>query len=129
MCNMCRLLNDLDFPLLIAHCSLLISGARFRGSMRERYFRRILSPRGCPGNVNGAGRGIQGEGPCFFHTLRKFLHRVRMSGAMSNGQCAIVVFLLVTGVLGLRAKERRAKEEVPGPVFSVPGGVFTNEVS
>src|SRR6266516_2850217 len=34
MCNMCRLLNDLDFPLLIAHCSLLISGVRFRGSMR-----------------------------------------------------------------------------------------------
>src|SRR5216117_3227892 len=60
MCNMCRLLNDLDFPLLIAHCSLLISGARFRGSMRERYFRRILSPRCCIGNVNGAGRGIKG---------------------------------------------------------------------
>src|SRR5438034_4644983 len=43
MCNTCRLLNDLDFPLLIAHCSLFISGARFRGSMRERYFRRIVS--------------------------------------------------------------------------------------
>src|SRR2546425_174643 len=38
-----------------------------------------LSPRCCTGNVNGAGRGIQGEGPCFFHMLRKFVHRVRMS--------------------------------------------------
>src|SRR6266702_2516222 len=38
-----------------------------------------LSPRCCTGNVNGAGRGIKGEGPCFFHTLRRFLHRVRMS--------------------------------------------------
>src|SRR6266700_2156791 len=38
-----------------------------------------LSPRCWTGNVNGAGRGIQGEWPCFFHRLRKFLHRVRMS--------------------------------------------------
>src|SRR6266516_6486268 len=43
MCNMCRLLDDLDFPLLIAHCSLLIGGVRFRGSMREM-LRGILSP-------------------------------------------------------------------------------------
>src|SRR5437773_12515811 len=28
---------------------------------------------------NGAGRGIKGEGPCFFHTFRKFMHRVSMS--------------------------------------------------
>src|SRR5207249_5099870 len=38
-----------------------------------------LSPRCRTGNVNGAGRGIQGEGPCFFHTLRKSLHRVSSS--------------------------------------------------
>src|SRR6266536_5836695 len=38
-----------------------------------------LSPRCCTGNVHGAGRGIQGEGPCFFHRLRKSLHRVRSS--------------------------------------------------
>src|SRR6266516_2958688 len=35
MCNMCLLQNDVDFPLLIAHCSLLIWGVWFRGSMRE----------------------------------------------------------------------------------------------
>src|SRR5439155_22468444 len=44
MCNMCLLQNDVDFPLLIAHCSLLIGGVRFRGSMREM-LRGILSPR------------------------------------------------------------------------------------
>src|SRR6266496_6279845 len=38
-----------------------------------------LSPRCWTGNVNGAGRGIKGEGPCFFHTLRKSLHRVSSS--------------------------------------------------
>src|SRR6266516_128719 len=29
-----------------------------------------------------SGEGIKGEGPCFFHRLRKFLHRVRMSVAI-----------------------------------------------
>ena len=39
MCNMCRLLNDLDFPLLIAHCSLLISGGRIlRRRLRQKLF-------------------------------------------------------------------------------------------
>src|SRR5207249_3778667 len=76
--NLCLLQNDLDFPVLIAHCSLLISGVRFSGSMREM-LRGILSSRCWIGNVNGAGRAIQGQGPCFFHTLRKLLHRVRMS--------------------------------------------------
>src|SRR5438552_15390696 len=28
--------------------------------------------------LNSMAVGIKGEGPCFFHTLRKFLHRVRM---------------------------------------------------
>ncbi len=44
-----------------------------------------LSPRCWTGNVNGAGRGIKGEGPCFFHTLRKFLHRVRSSALRGPG--------------------------------------------
>src|SRR5437667_11388121 len=29
--------------------------------------------------LNSTAVGIQGEGPCFFHTLRKSLHRVRSS--------------------------------------------------
>src|SRR5206468_8470908 len=42
-----------------------------------------LSPRRWTGNVNGAGRGIKGEGPCFFHTLRESLHRVRSSAPIT----------------------------------------------
>src|SRR5262245_10311117 len=38
-----------------------------------------LSPRCYTGNVNGAGRGIKGEGPGFFHTSRKFWLRVSNS--------------------------------------------------
>src|SRR5437667_9134263 len=33
--------------------------------------------------LNSMAVGIQGEGPCFFHTLRKFLHRVRTSVLIS----------------------------------------------
>src|SRR2546426_911518 len=33
------------FRFSIAHCSLLISGDRFRGSIREKCFRRIIFPR------------------------------------------------------------------------------------
>ena len=62
--------------------------------MRERYFRRILSPRCCTGNVNGAGRGIRG--PRFVHTLRKSLHRLRLSG---------LIFLASILALALRAQD------------------------
>src|SRR5438034_617734 len=58
-----------------------------------------LSPRCRTGNVKGAGRGIQGEGPCFFHTLRKFLHRVRMSVLVVPGPFLVLPLPAATMVL------------------------------
>src|SRR5438876_3095671 len=40
MCNMCRLLNDLDFPLLIAHCSFRAAGSGVL--CVKKSFKRIL---------------------------------------------------------------------------------------
>src|SRR5947209_16970266 len=63
-----------DCALSLAHCS------RDPDTVDLAWPLTLPSPRAvAPENVNGAGRGIKGEGPCFFHTLRKFLHRVRMS--------------------------------------------------
>ena len=64
----------------------------------------------------GAGRSIQGEGPCFFHPLRKFPHRLRMS--------VVLVTLALTGSRvqgqdadGWRATQPRATRFVAVDVF------------
>ncbi len=41
----------------------------------------------------------------------------------------LVLFVLVAGERGLWAKEKPLKAHLAPPVFSVPGGVFTNEVA
>src|SRR6266516_246719 len=43
MCNVQYVSSAERCRFSIAHCSLLIGGVRFRGSMREKCFRRILS--------------------------------------------------------------------------------------
>src|SRR6266516_2436455 len=79
--------------LHIAHCSLGIWSPPTAGSWRAS---TVYRPRigtmnlSLPSNwqlaignrqSEGSWGGIQGEGPCFFHRLRKFLRRLRMSVA------------------------------------------------
>jgi len=48
-----------------------------------------------PVSLNSMAVGIQGEGPCFFHTLRKSLHRVRMPAVIkwSGSKRSVAVYL------------------------------------